>query len=488
MKKLLKKVVALALVLVQIVPMITVSAISGTNVNTKGKITINGAHEGKTYDIYQVLKLESFDQGKAYSYTVNTGWESFVNNAEDSDGNKYLTVNELGYVSWNGLNSDARKAEFAKKALAYAKAANPVIAPTDTKVAGNTGTVIFENLNLGYYLVDSSAGALCHLDTTDAEVVINEKNGVPTVEKYVYENGNKQEENTASIGDTVDFETVITVTAGAHNYVLHDTMSKGLTLDKTSIVVNATNSEGNSVTTTGKYTVKETPDENDTFTITFDDDFVGSLADGKIVVTYSALLNEEAVLAPNANTNDTDLSYGDGHRSNKDQTKTYTYLVGIVKTTSDKTVLNGAGFRLYKKDSEAGTIVKVALTSSENGVNVYRVLDDQSVEGDGALIEAGIVRIEGLDLGDYYLIEEVIPEGYNKLAKNPEFRLDANNDATVTEGKYVEGGVQVINYTGNELPSTGGMGTVLFLTIGSIMVLGFGVLLVTKFRMSKMAL
>ena len=485
MKKILKKVVVLALVLVQIIPMITVFAISGTYANTKGKITINGAHKDKTYDIYQVLQLESFDSGKAYSYTVNTGWEEFVQSAKDSSNVNYLAVNDLGYVAWNGQDSDARIAEFAKKALEYAK--NNNIDPTVSKIADDSGKVEFSDLNLGYYLVDSSAGALCHLNTTDSDVVINEKNGVPTIEKYVYENGTKGKENTASIGDTVQYETVITVKAGAHNYVLHDKMSAGLTLNKNSIVVTATDSKNNEIPTTGLYIVK-TQNNEDTFTIEFNDSLVSQLADGQIVVTYTALLNEGAVLANDANTNDTSLDYGDSHNVVSEQTKTYTYLVGIVKTTNDNTVLNGAGFRLYKKGAEAGTIVKVKLTSSENGINVYRVLEDQSVEGKGALIEAGVARIEGLDLSDYYLVEEVVPEGYNKLANNPEFTLNGNNDATIAEEKYVEGGVQVINFTGNELPSTGGMGTVLFLTIGSIMVLGFGVLLVTKFRMSKMAL
>ena len=74
------------------------------------------------------------------------------------------------------------------------------------------------------------------------------------------------------------------------------------------------------------------------------------------------------------------------------------------------------------------------------------------------------------------------------MADDPKITLTGNNTAKVETNKYKEGGLQVINLTGSELPHTGGMGTVLFILIGSLMVLGFGVLLVTKLRMSKVAL
>ena len=48
--------------------------------------------------------------------------------------------------------------------------------------------------------------------------------------------------------------------------------------------------------------------------------------------------------------------------------------------------------------------------------------------------------------------------------------------------------IEVVNTAGSVLPSTGGMGTTLFIAIGSMMVLGFGVLLVTKLRLSKMSI
>lgn len=487
MKKMLNALFALALLLVQIVPMMTVNAVSGTYEDTKGTITIDNALDGKTYTIYQVLQLESFDEGNAYAYKVNPVWQDFVDSADIKD--KFLSVNTEGYVSWVGEETDTRVAEFAQKALKWAQDNN--ISNNGQQTASGT-TVVFENLNLGYYLVDSSVGVLCSLDTTDNTTTIKEKNTIPAVDKTVKENGEYGKENDATIGDTVEFQTIITVGKGAQNYVLHDTMSNGLTLNKTSFEVTAVKADGTVVDTTGKYTVKETPDTGDTFTIVFDDTLVTEVGlDGKITVKYTALLNENAVIGSEGNLNDTSLTYGDDNEVESTPTKTYVYRFDIVKTKSDDTVLDGAQFELYKKVMVDGvenkTVIKVKFVETKDGVNIYRVLEDQT-NGTGVAIEAGIARIEGLDSGTYYLSETVIPEGYNKLAQDPEITITSNSDAVVEADKYVEGGLQVINLTGNELPETGGMGTVLFLTIGSIMVLGFGVLLVTKLRMSKVSL
>ena len=144
------------------------------------------------------------------------------------------------------------------------------------------------------------------------------------------------------------------------------------------------------------------------------------------------------------------------------------------------------------KDKEVNLVL-------ENGV--YRVATPEEVAaGKSTIIEAGEVTIIGLDSGTYYLEEIVAPNGYNKLADKIQVKISASyvdEESTVTVSgtndkydlvQYTNNLVTITNITGAELPSTGGMGTVLFLTIGSLMVLGFGVLLVTKLRMAKMAL
>ena len=90
----------------------------------------------------------------------------------------------------------------------------------------------------------------------------------------------------------------------------------------------------------------------------------------------------------------------------------------------------------------------------------------------------GIVNVRGLKAGTYYLWETAAPEGYNVIAESTEINVGDAEDASVVYNIY--------NGTGTELPETGGMGTTLFYTIGGVLVVAAGVLLVTKKRMNNM--
>ena len=75
--------------------------------------------------------------------------------------------------------------------------------------------------------------------------------------------------------------------------------------------------------------------------------------------------------------------------------------------------------------------------------------------------------------------ETFAPEGYNKLAARVSVQVSTTNGIF----EYLD--KEVINTTGTVLPSTGGMGTVLFITVGSLLTLIAGIVLITKFRMVK---
>ena len=500
MKKMLKSLFVLALLLVQVVPMLTVNAADSGSIKegTKGKITINNAIVGQTYDIYRILELESYSTGKAYAYKVASKWVDFVNTAE---AKAYLSVNTEGYVSWVGDRTDARAAAFARLALDYAEKHNIV---NDGSQTATSTTVVFngedsKGLELGYYLVDSSTGALCSLDTTDNEVTISEKNTVPSVGKTVEENGKYEDKNTADIGDTVNFKTEITVGAGAQNYVLYDKMSDGLTYQSITKVELKRGQETTTLAETTDYIMNSVAETDYDFIMNFTDSLEKTLkANDVIVVYYTAILNEEAVVEENGNENETHLVYGDGTESNYDRTYTYTFKFNLVKENAKNEQLTGAEFELYAANKE--TLIN--LVQEADGTYRVATAEDMNPEVgtfESAIIVAGNVIIKGLDEATYYLKEITPPNGYNLLADFVEVKVEASYGAegvstTLVSGAknnlvtYAQDKVTVINTTGNELPSTGGMGTVLFIVIGSIMVLGFGVLLVTKLRMTKMAL
>ena len=313
--KLVKKMLAITFTFMMIVGMGTnVKAMEGSQTDTKGTITVSNVSEGHTYKLYKILNLESYsyESGKAeegnYAYTLTgDNWDNFVKT--NSGEGKFFTITDNKYVTFN----EGEAATLAKEAIKFAENKNLEISITPTKE--ENGNLVFSNLDLGYYLVDSSVGALCNLTTTNPTVTIQEKNGMPTVVKQVKEDSTDVfgSNNTADIGQTVEFQTIITAQAGAHNYVLHDKMSKGLTFDKASVtVVLKKNSEAQATTLASPkdYVLKiadlgET-DPICTFHIEFTTEFCDLLkADDQIIVSYSATLNENAVIGVTGNQNDT---------------------------------------------------------------------------------------------------------------------------------------------------------------------------------------
>ena len=198
----LKKLAGCLLALVMILTMSNVAVVNAANntengYDTSGSITINDAVSGQVYRIYRVLDLESYDAEKgAYAYKANPQWATWL-----SGQNNYISTNQ-GYVTWK---DGADAATFAKNALNYAKS-NSGISCIDEKTA-SAKQVVFDNLKPGYYLLDTTLGTLCSLDTANPDVIVAEKNEVPDIDKQVQEDSDQSwgTENTAQIGDTVNF-------------------------------------------------------------------------------------------------------------------------------------------------------------------------------------------------------------------------------------------------------------------------------------------
>lgn len=454
----------------KLICMLFMLVLSVVNVSAaeKGTITINKAIVNESYNIYKVLDLETYDKvNNHYIYRATNEWKAFLDEATD-----YLEVrNENGdkYYVWKDGVDKAKAKEFAEKAYKYAKDNNKT--PTFTKKANST-SVVFDNLDLGYYLVDSSVGALLHLTTTNPTATVNEKNTLnPNVDKNVLENitGEYGKENDDMIGSTIKYKTTITTGAGYGNYVLYDVMDKGLTFNANSVEVKI----GDEVVESTNYTVKIDV-TGYTFVIEFKDEFIlKQPKNTNIDVYYTATLNKDAVVEGKGNVNETYLEYGNKTKTDSSKTTTYTYAFNLVKTNKDGVELTGAEFKLLDKD---GKEIKVVLIDEDS--NTYRIaIGDE----EGVNIKVGHATIEGLDKDSYKLKEVVSPEGYNKLTKPVEFRVNGKTNVTIIERTLVN----VINYTGSELPETGGIGTKLFITSGLSLVLICGLVLVTKLRLYK---
>lgn len=488
--KLFKKIAAIMLSIMMVLGMASVVSAEGagtTAATGNGTITINNAIPKQTYKIYRILELESYNTTTGnYAYKATSAWKSFIEGNEIQ--NVYVTINN-DYVTWK---EGAKAEDFAQKALKYANDNNlnfdkKATAP-DAAAGATISTVTFSGLPLGYYLVDSSVGALCSLNTTNPTATIQEKNGVPSVEKKVSseQNGTYGQSNSANIGDKVYFQTTITAQLGAQNYVLHDTMDAGLTFTDGSVIVK----KGADIVTndpTINYEVKTAVD-GCTFHVEFTQAFCNTLkANDKIIVTYSATLNENAVIAGNGNKNETWLKYGESSETTHSETTTKTYSIPVFKYTGTDTPLKNAKFEL-KRSNETTAIAlikKTPVAGTTYTGDIYRV----AMNGEtGTVTEvttpaSGKFKIEGLDADTYYLTETKQPDGYNKLSAPITVVIDKDGNITVDNGTSPVTEVKVLNNTGSLLPSTGGSGTTMIYILGAILVLGSSVVLITKKRM-----
>lgn len=240
--KLMKRILAIVCTFVMIISMATgVNAVNQPSKApakpTTGTITVTNAKVGEEYKVYKILSLESYDDSKkAYSYVKNPSgdkWNDFVENSKD-----YLIINSDGYVTFKSdKDNETGAREFALKAMDYAKKNKIDATATKTASEGKDTdiTVTFDNLPFGYYLVASSVGAACSIDTTHPNMSVRDKHDAPSVSKIISdgtgisgnitENGKK---NSVNIGDVVGFEVTINVKPYAKNYVLHDVMDKHL--------------------------------------------------------------------------------------------------------------------------------------------------------------------------------------------------------------------------------------------------------------------
>lgn len=494
MKKLMAALLAVAMVCAMAIPAWAAEGATHSS-SEDGKITIQNAVANQTYKIYRILDLQYNDTAKSFRYVKNDKWGAFVEGQTT-----YLSVDsKTGVVTW--ANSDNADNGTAIKALAVAAGQHVKDTPSltaDGSVKANSRTVIFDNLPLGWYLVvsDLTTDAICSIDTTAKNVTIREKNGAPTVEKKVeYASGSWGEGNDGNVGDTVNFHTTIYVTDGnPTNYVLHDQMSKGLTFKENSIAVKVND------TLITNYTVEYTNTDKCTFEISFPN---GTLhTNDTVVVTYSATINNDAVVGTTGNENETWLKYGDNGETTHGKTKTYTWSFNIFKyftdSNNDMRYLADVEFVLYRKDNTANK-TEYAQFNSNNKLTGWTEAENEATKL--KTNATSTVAVEGLDAGTYFLKEITTPGGFNGLTSDVEVKITSScniltgatyaveykmvNEEDFTGTDEQEKVVPIENKRGTTLPGTGGIGTTIFYVVGGGLMVAAAILLITKKRMEN---
>lgn len=494
MKKLMAALLAVAMVCAMAIPAFAADGSTHSS-SEDGKITIQNAVANQTYKIYRILDLQYNDTAKSFRYVKNDKWGAFVEGQTT-----YLSVDsKTGVVTW--ANSDNADNGTAIKALAVAAGQHVKDTPSltaDGSVKASSSTVIFDNLPLGWYLVvsDLTTDAICSIDTTAKQVTIKEKNGAPTVEKEVeYASDSWGQGNDGNVGDTVNFHTTIYVTDGnPTNYVLHDKMSTGLNFKENSIAVKVND------TLITNYTVKYTNTDKCTFEISFPN---GTLqTNDKVVVTYSAIINSDAVVGTDGNDNETWLKYGETGETTHSNTKTYTWKFDILKyftdSNDDKKYLANVEFVLYRKNADD----KAEYAKFDPNNKLTGWTENESEAGKLTTNATSNVTVKGLDKGTYFLKETATPVGFNGLTSDVEVQIDSScntlsgatytvkykmanandEDFTDTDDEKV---VPIENNRGTTLPGTGGIGTTIFYVVGGGLMVAAAILLITKKRMEN---
>ena len=449
----MKKIFALLIAMVMVLGMSTMVFAAGT-----GSITITPPSDVDTtqtitYTIYKVFDADASTDGSKISYKLVEG---------KTTAPAGFTVDAAGNVKYAGGDSVTELSEADIAAIAaYVEDDTPVATATSTGGAA----AVAQNLPNGYYYITTTTGTVVTIDSTKPNATVEDKNIVPSVDKKItgatsYDEDGKKA--LAQVGTEVEYTATITVGKGQIGYVFKDTLGTGLEYVANSLTVT-------DMTAGTDYTLNVS---GQNITVTFEDDSIKDLEqDAEIVVTYKATVTSAALQDDPAN-NTATISYGNNsqYTSEPSEAEVYNAKITVEKQDGDEQPLAGAGFVLKNADNKYYTLTAdgIVWVDSEDDADEHVSAADGSVEA-----------FTGLADGTYTLVEKTVPAGYNKAD---------DKDFTIAQHDYTAGNLKqeatVVNQSGSVLPSTGGIGTTIFYIIGAILVIGAGVVLVTRRRMN----
>ncbi len=466
---------------------------------------------------YQLLTLSTSQNADGtwnYAYSVNPTYQEILFDVSHTDSGKDL----LKYL--DDMEDDSDDIRNFADAVYRKIQADASISPDATGTLTNgSGTI---NVGQGYWLFadvtdytgkPDAVRSLVILDTKGQEsLTIEQKKDAPKVDKEIVGDGGAAAPSSAAIGDTIKYKITGTVSSQIGSYVTYyykftDTLSKGLTYKENSLTVTigATDVTAHFTRNIGTY------DATNGTTITVEIVDLKKLTelagvtinkDTKVVVEYSATLNEHAVTGTDVgNPNDVALTfsndpYGNGTGTTPpDEVKTYTFDLNVLKFADNggnKTGLAGAVFTLSENAGGTDPIKLIVEKDKEE----YRVAKPEEQTTPAAVTDietgsSGEIMVRGLAAGKYYLTEKTAPKGYNPLEGAVEVTIGETGTITVNGASATvdtaANVVKVENKAGALLPTTGGVGTTIFYIAGSVLAVGAAVLLITKKRMHDLS-
>ena len=527
--KTMRKLSALLLAVIMVFAMATTAFAAGN-----GTITINAATVGETYKIYKIFDATTQGDNTAYTYT-KTGDTDALYAALNGENSPFTLT---ATADANKFNVSLKEGKIGSDVAVFLKSIEDKMGTAVATKEADSTTVVFENLDYGYYYIAKAAtqqpGPTVGVTSVAPAQTINDKStkpGEPDPDPedpnnpggykiFVDENGNSQKEltNTANYGDTVYF--VLQAKATNYDdgkkivkYTAYDVLGEGFKDFKvTKVTVNGAEVSNFSVDST------KSPI---TVTIPWTDASGNHLyaPTAAIKIYCQAVVDEDAFIGENDSTttntgwfgweydtkdptDPTKPETGDGSED-KQTVTTKVYAIAINKTDDKGKALEGANFEVYKGEDKVPVTLVTAGNATDAAVYKY---DAASTNYTVVSPASGKIVIKGLEGVDYVVKETVAPAGYNLITEGITIEATEFASSTTTLTLYYDengnltdtttdtktevtfdvasAAINVINLTGTELPSTGGMGTTLFYVVGGILAMAAVILMVTKKRMS----
>lgn len=484
-----KKVISILLTLLMVVGMMSTFAFANTNAT----ITIDNAVSGTTYKAYKIMDatfVANSDPVKG-SYTIDEESQFYLAVKSKTD---LFTLTKNTQGTWNVTPKNKITAkEIADWLKSIIEADGASFTAIDTKTA-DTGSVTLKVEKDGFYYVSTDIGSVCTTFNTTTTVIHDKNTTTPTGGEKTVDNGKLT--TSAQVGDVVPFELKVMATNyrvenGTSNkvnkYTIKDTMTGSMVLNALPVVTytDFSNDAMKPVAVfkklTGETITSVSPaDAIKEFIVEID---WSNVKDGKtheIKVNYGALITgADATI-----TNKAEFKSDGTVIKETPNIPVYVYYFNLKKVDKDNNPLLGAKFKLYT-EATSGTVIRFNVTGNKDDGFTYTV-DANGDTDEIDMTEVSNVKIIGLKntTADfkYYLEETVAPEGYNKLAERKTVEISHFADGKAIAQTEAQN-VSIENLTGTALPGTGGIGTTIFYLIGAILVIGAGVVFVTRRRM-----